>query len=808
MWASNIFLLLALFTSKSVVSATDCFHGELVGTSCVCDVGWTGELCQHCSGRILVGGQSGNISDGNYEYMRMVGCGWLIEQDPEFLNRTLKLSIYKHISCIPDGVQLHIYDGDGEFSPLLASYSGLTRPGDEAEREVIASSGNAFLTFTSDGGHTYSGYNITYEYTTNDFEVDSVETATVTSPSTIPGWTRYHWQNLTAQGRGSSSVTVLDNVAYVYSGQILGDELKREQMLRINTADFTVQAIETSPVPHPRFGHSTVTWQNSILVYGGLKLNDYSITNEFWKFNVTTQAWSQVTSAGQLQPMLFGHTAHLVQMNDGREMMIVIFGFHPEWRFSNFVFQIDMDNIENNTMERVDTIGAIPQGAFGHASALDPATKQIYVLGGWKYNNNLKNNFYVYNVETTSWKILHPIPSNTRYLHSMVFMSGLLLVYGGRQVEGSGNCQVMPFESYETASGSWKVINDSLQYPRFGHSAIVNESSSVMSLYGGFDGIMHSDALSYEIDTDQMPCNSLTGNECAVSPFCASDNGTCTDLNCTLSSNECTALCQSLGSCTDCLSTSIPCCQCTYSLECNPHCSNVEDNKCNGTADVETCFSNQTMDYFCQSLKTCFACKDIDGCYWSGSSCRQGNGSSNCPNSILLYTGCLNCTNAGHMWCETTSTCLANAADLNVLYPYDTCTDTRVSPTTCSDPCSVYTDCDACHDGDLMCGWCSENDNTGLGSCMSGTFDAPLSSSSCSGNWSYQSCPDCQCNGHSTCVNDTVCYDCNLGITGDTCENCVDGFYGNPVNGANCSECQCNEHADTCNINGLSLIHI
>lgn len=45
-------------------------------------------------------------------------------------------------------------------------------------------------------------------------------------------WTRYYWQNLTAQGRGSATVTVLDDNAYVYGGQIFGNELKREQMLK------------------------------------------------------------------------------------------------------------------------------------------------------------------------------------------------------------------------------------------------------------------------------------------------------------------------------------------------------------------------------------------------------------------------------------------------------------------------------------------------------------------------------------------------------------------------------------------------
>lgn len=57
-------------------------------------------------------------------------------------------------------------------------------------------------------------------------------------------------------------------------------------------------------------------------------------------------------------------------------------------------------------MERVSTTGAIPQGAFGHSSALVPGTRQIYVHGGWKYNNDMKNDFYLYDAEDTSWYVV------------------------------------------------------------------------------------------------------------------------------------------------------------------------------------------------------------------------------------------------------------------------------------------------------------------------------------------------------------------------------------------------------------------
>ncbi|XP_010776870.1 attractin-like [Notothenia coriiceps] len=62
-------------------------------------------------------------------------------------------------------------------------------------------------------------------------------------------------------------------------------------------------------------------------------------------------------------------------------------------------------------------------------------------------------------------------------------------------------------------------------------------------------------------------------------------------------------------------------------------------------------------------------------------------------------------------------------------------------------------------------------------------------------------CPACQCNGHSQCVNESVCEKCEDLTTGRHCESCISGFYGDPTNGGNCQPCKCNGHASMCNPN-------
>ncbi|KAG9461822.1 hypothetical protein GDO78_015646, partial [Eleutherodactylus coqui] len=115
--------------------------------------------------------------------------------------------------------------------------------------------------------------------------------------------------------------------------------------------------------------------------------------------------------------------------------------------------------------------------------------------------------------------------------------------------------------------------------------------------------------------------------------------------------------------------------------------------------------------------------------------------------------------------------------------------------------CTGFRTCSQCleHPG---CGWCNDPSNTGKGSCIEGSSRGPmkpqskqssemvLDSSLCPRDknyeWSFIHCPACQCNGHSTCINNNVCEQCKNLTTGKHCETCMPGYHGNPTNGGEC----------------------
>ncbi|XP_051947738.1 laminin subunit beta-2 [Xyrauchen texanus] len=76
------------------------------------------------------------------------------------------------------------------------------------------------------------------------------------------------------------------------------------------------------------------------------------------------------------------------------------------------------------------------------------------------------------------------------------------------------------------------------------------------------------------------------------------------------------------------------------------------------------------------------------------------------------------------------------------------------------------------------------------------------------GQWGFPNCRLCQCNGHAeSCDPETgACYECRDYTTGQLCERCMNGFYGNPVlgSGEHCHPCPCPGHPGSGHSNGAS----
>lgn len=185
-----------------------------------------------------------------------------------------------------------------------------------------------------------------------------------------------------------------------------------------------------------------------------------------------------------------------------------------------------------------------------------------------------------------------------------------------------------------------------------------------------------------------------------------------------------------------------------------------------------------------------------------------------CDAPCYLRRSCNECISNKCIWCSTSEQCLDSFAYF-AYHPMGQCMHYVAHMLKCPvASCSGIESCDKCL-ANPKCGWLNDIGNNGKGKCLEGTNSGPsiddlnqqdignstdIALNSILPNWYYTSCPPCQCNGHSICRNNSsVCvHPCQDNTEGAQCERCIQGYYGDPVNGGSCKPCRCNGHASTC----------
>ncbi|XP_071947686.1 attractin-like isoform X2 [Antedon mediterranea] len=825
----------------------DCLNGVCSEGNCICNPGWIGDKCDHCGGRIRLNSTSGYIHESLDVYSTNSKCTWLLDSGKIGSTIDLKLEDFS-TECSWD--YLYVYDGDSVFSPQLAAFSGLIKHQDvEVEHELRATSGYAYLHFYSDAAYTLEGFNLSYSVNTclsdcsdhGDCSADlkcnchsgwysdscSLELCPLncssngicnTSCECSPGYKGIDCNTELSEGMWtikdsslpgrSSHAVVIDN-GYLWS--ISGFMFDNEQYTTVVQYDLDTSSESVIPIdsstPLQRYGHSAVLYQGFIYMFGG-DVNGETM-NELWAFDTFNGRWeANLTTPEALA--VEGHTAHVVD-----DKMLVFFGFNPSYGYTNIVQEYDFTN---NTWSRHKTDGAFIYGSYGHSSVYDPKRRKVYLHGGYKSSTDqhISTELYSYDVDARGWMTLKE-STLPRYLHSAVLIDDIMYVFGGNmhndtRKSNGAKCYSSQFMAYDIECGVWSSIEATSVLPkdiaRYGHAAVMYNGS--MLVHGGFNGQMFNDILLYELGEcstlDEVECTKeKPGLKCAYDrhqqlciPLSQATNthGNYSLPVCNGKRDDVT--CSSLKSCTECLQR-FGCGWC--------------DGKCDKNCKVNV---NCSEDVPCNSYKSCSSCEDqLNRCVWSRSQCTNKKLGSitpptQCPATCQDYQSCESCSeDEDCMWCNNQMQCVESNTYVTS-FPYGLCMEWHNIKGACPPPtCSGYQSCTDCQMSP-SCGWCDDGSGTGTGMCMEGGFTGPLdfsgtsmllNTSMCTSNsWNFVGCPACQCNGHSECVNKSVCLNCTDNTTGEHCEMCTSGFFGNPENGGQCEPCVCNENAEVCDI--------
>ncbi|XP_077992752.1 attractin-like protein 1 [Glandiceps talaboti] len=854
-----IFIVVIDSTSASSCSKdSDCDRGTCESRSCVCDHGWGGDKCDHCGGRVKLDSPSGYIIDGVEHYKESIECTWLIDsRQPGSLIR-LKFEQFE-TECAWD--YLYIYDGDSVYDPLIATFSGLLVSENEENvtyPEVTTSSGFAYLHFYSDAALSMAGFNISYSVNTctRDCSGNGICLESPVECDCDPRWTgegcnirecpndcgnhgdcnlaimrcqcndgyKGHgcevpptsgsWEvdiDKFSQGRASHATVLQDSVVWIVGGYPFTNQANYEDIIitfDIEAGPPTPKIPVSSLNPESRYGHSVVLDRDRLIMYGGTvtATQQNKVVNELWFFNITTESWEFYDIATESRIAVDGHTAHMVY-----KTMIVIFGYSPKHGYTNVVQEFDT---VSGVWSVVKTNGVNVNGGYGHSSVYDENHGLIYVYGGFKAimerKGYLSDELYSYAPIGRHWSVLQS-SGHRVYLHSAVMMGGMMYVFSGNphndtHSSSDARCFSTTLLAYDLRCGTWSVVPIEngiyTDINRYGHTAV--RYGNKMYIISGYNNIMLTDVPIYTPGdcTAFLDKKSCFAGSTGISCVWLTSDDKCDSLD-SVSENSL----YELQHCPEPKEST----QCAYKTKCNEcvlthgcgWCGAQCSANCGSAVNLQVGTVCTGNDYPCEKFYTCDSCKlYLEQCVWNGSSCTmRGEGDGNgtkCDASCADMTDCVTCSNENCMWCSNTQSCVDKNSYVTS-FPYGQCMSWHNKASDCpGSGCSQYRTCDECHENP-SCGWCDDGSNTGLGTCMEGSYSQPEQGNSCrEKRWFFIGCPACQCNGHSQCINQTICESCEDNTQGKHCGGCSEGYYGDPTNGGNCSACFCNGHSDTC----------
>nr|XP_022341694.1 attractin-like protein 1 isoform X2 [Crassostrea virginica] len=633
--------------------------------------------------------------------------------------------------------------------------------------------------------------------------------------------------------RVSSGVATLGEDVYLVGGYSFRT---LDFLIRFKTSSDTFEVVNPVSLdnPSPRYGHSVVAYQNKLYMFGGVEGNDTS--RDLWTYSVGAQTWS-VQHYNSTVPMgVAGHTAHIV-----RGVMYVLFGYSPIYGYQN---RIQEYNLANDSWTVPRTRGALVQGGYGHSSVYYPATDRIYIYGGYHArttsNYDLTDQLYSFEPATRTWIKLssNQLP---RYLHTSVIIDGTMIVFGGNthndtSISLGAKCYSPDVLLYDIKCNKWSQLDSSelsLHGARYGHSAVaINRSGGTeMLVFGGFSGIMEANALLFSpgncsYHTSKADCWSSaqgrscvwSGNRCTTLSNLDPSDPQPEEKQCDPAEDQ-DKICNKFKSCPTCLSTAFGCVWCSGNCTAPKDCSNTQQMHPESSHNLSECADQR--DKPCSEQHKCQGCNSFPECLWREENvCKESSESSNdtfndfddtdkttCPMPCYMKSDCENCTSAGCMWCSNQKKCVETNAYV-ATFIYGQCMEWTTDKSKC--PATRCSDLHSCKDcqGNPLCGWCNDPSNTGIGKCLEGGASGPVNQSDhrltdlgrCpASQWFFVDCPECQCNGHSTCLNVSgECDGCQNMTEGRYCEKCMYGYYGDASNGGHCTPCQCNGQAESC----------
>ncbi|KAL1124701.1 hypothetical protein AAG570_001325, partial [Ranatra chinensis] len=349
----------------------------------------------------------------------------------------------------------------------------------------------------------------------------------------------------------------------------------------------------SSTRPSPRYAHAASEYPGGLVIFGG-KLDDGSLSNDLWLYEVKTGIWSQRAVLSKIHPPpLARHTITLVP--DGS--LYVIGGSVSSGQFSSKVFRIKLTTVGGDeNWEEINPRGGkeLDVRVVAHTSVYSSGSLLVYggIVASVARFSKLSDRIFAFHLASRHWAEIHypraqlrdTYVPRERAFHTATVVGIYMVVFGGYTHRHNKEeiCYDNQLYLYHLGCHTWVnhdilgPIDTASRYPKrqgvFAHAAALMNGNTLL-LVGGYHGNVNSDLLAFTLpptlasrqgekyEPEQM-CNRHRGLlECTVDPecgWCPSDEvcyGRTLGANCTtnLQTTRCPGICPGLTHCHACL---------------------------------------------------------------------------------------------------------------------------------------------------------------------------------------------------------------------------------------------------------------
>uniref|UniRef100_A0A914Z1N9 Laminin EGF-like domain-containing protein n=1 Tax=Panagrolaimus superbus TaxID=310955 RepID=A0A914Z1N9_9BILA len=648
--------------------------------------------------------------------------------------------------------------------------------------------------------------------------------------------------------RYDHSMVLYEDALYVFGG-VINDLTITNEFLKYNITAKTWEVLkphEDDPESSPRAvaGHTAHVFGRQMFVFFGYNpfegfyhhVQIYSFDTREWKMG------KQNDIVGR-----FGHSSAL--STNTKETMIYIYGGYNQASQEAAYNISDELLMYNPETEEWENLGSDGTRLFRHSAAI--VDQQLIITGGNSHNEStsvrdsecFSSKVVAYDIACVQWirndNTINPnskYANVNRYGHTSATYNGAVYVFGGfngmmlndviKLTLDDCNLSATTVEGCEGKKDGYrcKLINrnctrvdHSVSYRQNFLSLIKSESprNSVFNCPGISNrGLQCSGFKECQACFDQRNCgwcestsqcvNSDTG--CPDGSAITSDEHSCPTKSKAILFPEKKRPCNMATNCYACKRMD----HCSwFTIETRPSCISQEDEAV--LVEQHNRIQSERLASLAHSMQP--SSRTIADFRYL-----QTSNASNaiCPLPCSSFTHCQNCTQSNCMWCPSTKRCVSMDTYM-ISFPYGQCESWITQANShnnraCElDPndCSLQKTCDECQQIGPRCGWCDDGNGTGLGKCLAGSLKSPTLPNMCDDkHWYFTGQPECQCNGHSNCSSISLinqlgtdsksCNRCQDDTSGEHCERCADGYFGDPRNGGNCTKCQCHDQAQSC----------